>query len=229
MNRFIIHLRLCTTSSRFSKICSESGVLLRCYKKRRTRADPEGLTKYLINFVNQTSVCCYLSYIESKRINGIKRSLNHTIETSTIMMLPAFFFVSCWSLVLGFKAPTSTQVTEIKSALVSHFKKNSTYLPTAVRLGKFLYWQPCVLYMRISRVLPLAAFHDCIGSGCNGCINGTNPENAGLSEYVKEAEGLYADYSSVMSRADFWYLAAIAAIEQGINFNNRRCELGNAK
>lgn len=72
---------------------------------------------------------------------------------------------------------------------------NRFYVPKAVRL----------------------AFHDCI-SGCNGCINGQNPDNLGLKGIVtdsKALEYLYKDklfYGLKLSRADLWILIAFRAI-----------------
>jgi len=69
------------------------------------------------------------------------------------------------------------------------------------------------------------AFHDCVG-GCNGCLNLDNPSNFGLEDLVDELETLYQDegYSSLISRADFWALAGIAAVDKGIENANEDCD-----
>lgn len=70
--------------------------------------------------------------------------------------------------------------------------------------------------IRIPKAVRLA-FHDCI-SGCNGCINGKNPDNLGLKGIVKdsfELEAFIKDklfYNLSLSRADLWILIAFRAI-----------------
>ncbi|KAF6024192.1 APX2 [Bugula neritina] len=65
------------------------------------------------------------------------------------------------------------------------------------------------------------AFHDCVG-GCNGCVNlnlvdPTNSDrpNAGLMEYVNELENKIATGGkpASMSRADFWILCSVEALQ----------------
>jgi hypothetical protein len=58
------------------------------------------------------------------------------------------------------------------------------------------------------------AFHACVG-GCSGCVNLNIPENNGLSDIVGLLEDLYlqGSYSEIMSRADFWSLAAYVALQ----------------
>ncbi|CAH1775356.1 unnamed protein product [Owenia fusiformis] len=64
------------------------------------------------------------------------------------------------------------------------------------------------------------AFHDCVG-GCDGCIDLGNGENAGLGLYIEELDPVYSKYSNKLSRADFWQLAGIAALqESGRGCNN---------
>ncbi|CAH1780591.1 unnamed protein product [Owenia fusiformis] len=64
------------------------------------------------------------------------------------------------------------------------------------------------------------AFHDCVG-GCDGCINHNNPENAGLRFYTNQLDSVYdAEFSSQLSRADFYVLASITAVERGAEFAN---------
>ena len=73
-------------------------------------------------------------------------------------------------------------------------------------------------------------------------MNVDNPENGGLSDLVEQLETLYEDegYSSLISRstcctccivylilssrADFWALAGIAAVEKGIENANEDCD-----
>ena len=63
---------------------------------------------------------------------------------------------------------------------------------------------------------------------CDGCLNTDNDNNAGLAEPIAELDALYIGvYDSDMSRADFWALAAISAIEFTANrANGGRCTFG---
>merc|ERR1712123_449983 len=69
------------------------------------------------------------------------------------------------------------------------------------------------------------AFHDCVG-GCDGCLNINNADNAGLADIVASLDTVYTDngYDSVLSRADFWALAEIYAVDKTIELNNADCE-----
>lgn len=70
------------------------------------------------------------------------------------------------------------------------------------------------------------AFHDCAG-GCDGCLGAQNPFNGGpngLPGQVELIDTLYLnetfDFPSVMSRADFWALGSIVAVEEAVRINN---------
>jgi len=66
------------------------------------------------------------------------------------------------------------------------------------------------------------AFHGCVG-GCNGCLDITNPDNAGLQPLVAALDAVYVskNYSTLLSRADFWAYASIMAINLGVaNINS---------
>lgn len=56
-------------------------------------------------------------------------------------------------------------------------------------------------------------FHDCV-TGCDGCIDLSNPENNGLAGIFREINTLYNDEfsESGMSRGDFYALAAVVAV-----------------
>jgi len=62
-------------------------------------------------------------------------------------------------------------------------------------------------YVRLS-------FHDCVGDGgCDGCVDHSNPDNAGLFQYTESLDNVYDDLADTsikdsMSRADFYMLAA---------------------
>ena len=57
------------------------------------------------------------------------------------------------------------------------------------------------------------AFHDCVG-GCDGCVDMTNPDNAGLDIPIDSLSGIVSAWkSSDISRADIWSLAAMVGSE----------------
>ena len=59
------------------------------------------------------------------------------------------------------------------------------------------------------------AFHDCVGSGgCDGCIDHGIAHNAGLRRYTNLFDSEYdANFQTVMSRAAFYALGSIKALE----------------
>ena len=59
------------------------------------------------------------------------------------------------------------------------------------------------------------AFHDCVSSGgCDGCIDHGIAHNAGLRRYTNLVDSEYdANFQTVMSRADFYALGSIKALE----------------
>jgi len=100
----------------------------------------------------------------------------------------------------AFTSLTSDDVTDIKNKLRTVVR--GSLIPTAVRL----------------------AFHDCVG-GCNGCVNLENASNNGLGDLVASLDTLYTanGYDSLLSRADFWALAGIYAVDKAIELNNAAC------
>jgi len=72
----------------------------------------------------------------------------------------------------------------------------------------------------------LLAFHDCV-TKCDGCLNLANPANAGLETLVTLLETEYQSqgYKDTygLSRADYWAIASIAALEGATRANNRAC------
>ena len=64
-------------------------------------------------------------------------------------------------------------------------------------------------------------FHDCVSDSCDGCINPDNDSNAGLEDIISSLDELYVgNYDDAMSRADFWALAAIEAVNIGVRKAN---------
>ena len=67
----------------------------------------------------------------------------------------------------------------------------------------------------------VSAFHSCVG-GCNGCINLNHGPNKGLEEIVSSLEEKYEKLELAdqgISRADFWALAGMLAIEKGASLH----------
>ena len=65
-------------------------------------------------------------------------------------------------------------------------------------------------------------FHSCVG-GCHGCLNLNQPDNNGLQKiyealnYLYDEQGLADNY---ISRADFFALAAVVAVEIGVTHHS---------
>lgn len=57
------------------------------------------------------------------------------------------------------------------------------------------------------------AFHDCVG-GCDGCVDMTEPDNAGLDIPINALEPLVAANLALFSRADMWALAGLEAANE---------------
>ena len=74
----------------------------------------------------------------------------------------------------------------------------------------------------------IPVFHDCVSSQCDGCLNLDNASNAGLDGIISDLDQLYVGiYDSDMSRADFWALAAVKALElTAQRANGGRCTFG---
>ncbi len=72
-----------------------------------------------------------------------------------------------------------------------------------------------------------SVFHDCVSAKCDGCINADQEDNRGLDIPIRALEGVYrpggqsTPFSDAMSRADFWALASIVAIEWGVENANK--------
>ena len=57
-------------------------------------------------------------------------------------------------------------------------------------------------------------------------MNVNNPDNAGLADLVASLDTVYTTngYDTVLSRADFWALAGVYAVDKTIDLNNDDCE-----
>jgi len=129
------------------------------------------------------------------------------------MKFYATLFLACMIAAANatYDAPSKSEVNTMIRKLKSYFRTDSVtfnHVPTAVRL----------------------AFHDCVGYACDGCINLDNASNNGLSAYIDWVEDIYTTegYDSIVSRADFWQVAAIAATEMGITQNNNNVTSGDS-
>ena len=59
-------------------------------------------------------------------------------------------------------------------------------------------------------------FHDCVGKKCDGCVNMNNPDNTGVDRAFSVLESnVVPKYSTWLSRADIWMIAALTAAELG--------------
>lgn len=88
----------------------------------------------------------------------------------------------------------------MKEAIISSLIKDSfQFLPKALRLG----------------------FHDCVG-GCNGCVNLELPANNGLKVITDALDEVYYGnkFYYIVSKADFWALSAVMAVELGLLAND---------
>lgn len=69
------------------------------------------------------------------------------------------------------------------------------------------------------------AFHDCVGAGhCDGCINHDLSHNGGLKFFTDKLDALYGEFSGSMSRADFYALASMMALEMSTENSNDKFE-----
>jgi len=121
------------------------------------------------------------------------------MKTSASFSLSLMSILVCSS--QQFDSLTTSQVDSIKNELRTVIRGPS--LATAVRLS----------------------FHDCVG-GCNGCLNVENDDNAGLANIVADLDALYTTngYDTILSRADFWALTGIYAVDKTIELNNDDCD-----
>ncbi|CAH1784078.1 unnamed protein product [Owenia fusiformis] len=94
-------------------------------------------------------------------------------------------------------SPTADQVLEMRAALEQHIEAQTGQGGGHPRIGG----------------LVRLAFHDCVG-GCDGCVNLANPDNDGLRPYIRDLEDVYANFEGIISRADFWQLAGLEALER---------------
>ncbi len=121
---------------------------------------------------------------------------------------------------------TSDDVDTIDGEMQTWFRANNNHLPTAVRLGRRRSLVSVTFSLNLFPHLsePLA-FHDC-PTVCDGCINITDSHNDGLKDVIDAFEELWTDYVidyPDLSRADFWAISAMAAINRGVTLNNRKC------
>jgi hypothetical protein len=65
---------------------------------------------------------------------------------------------------------------------------------------------------------------------CDGCLNFGNPANGGLEDIYVEINDFYKNVlplnGKTMSRADFFNLAGIVAVDTTVDYNNISCDEG---
>ncbi|XP_067938924.1 putative ascorbate peroxidase [Watersipora subatra] len=95
----------------------------------------------------------------------------------------------------GFQRP-ETSISSIKTSLKNFIEESfSARLPAAVRL----------------------VFHSCVGStGCDGCINADEANNAGLMPIYYDTINLWTSLGKPISFADFVVLLGTVAVETGM-------------
>ena len=66
-------------------------------------------------------------------------------------------------------------------------------------------------------ILPLSAFHDCVGDRCDGCVNLDQEDNRGLEKIIETYEGMLEDpkVKPFFTRADLWALGGVQATMWG--------------
>ena len=65
-------------------------------------------------------------------------------------------------------------------------------------------------------------FHSCVG-GCHGCLNLNQADNNGLQKIYGALNNLYVELrlaDKYISRADFFALAAVVAVEIGVTHHS---------
>lgn len=80
-------------------------------------------------------------------------------------------------------------------------------------------------------------FHDCVGDlnnprpKCDGCLNRNNRQNKGaLLATLAKMDRLYEKkYRKRLSRADFYAIGSIVAVEQAVEYNNDKCDNDDCK
>lgn len=108
----------------------------------------------------------------------------------TVLAVCLFCFVS------SLRTPSCNEVSEMKLAIRGLIEDDFLLHPKALRLG----------------------FHDCVG-GCNGCINLGLADNKGLEFIISALDEIYYafGFNQLVSKADFWALGAVVAVELGIS------------
>ena len=133
-----------------------------------------------------------------------------------LLNLALFLVVGSTSSTTQFSSLSSSELDDIITKLRPVLR--GINLPKAVRLV----FHDCV--GRLSILSAWVLYSD-IAGGCDGCLNTDNPDNAGLDVIVDDLEEVYTEngYEAVLSRADFWALAGIQAVDKTIELNNDNC------
>ena len=119
--------------------------------------------------------------------------------------------------------PSCQQIETVSKNLLN-FIVQKQIIPDSVRLGEF---QLILLNQMSANIFSLVfnfiawrlflrlGFHSCVG-GCNGCLNLDDRMNVGLKSGLKTLDMFYVENNLAgmdISRADFWAMAAVLAVE----------------
>merc|ERR1711997_123206 len=149
-----------------------------------------------------------------------KRGCNNTnMKIFICLVISIAYLTTCRG---EYDAPTSAEVTTVKSLILSCYTGDGTGADGCTFSGGT---------GAITATGLRLAFHDCVGGVCDGCINLNNESNNGLSVVIDALDEVYLNTNNaiydIMSRADYWQLAAITAIERSITVANRNCDWDN--
>lgn len=115
------------------------------------------------------------------------------------MRINCSIFLACLASTINFTygAPTLAQEAEAIDSIKTLIRGDRNFIPKAVRL----------------------VFHDCFGSNCDGCIDGSNKNNKGLEGVIDQLASAFQP-SFGMSRADFWALAGVVSLREAASFQS---------
>jgi len=100
------------------------------------------------------------------------------------------------------KKPTIIQLNQMKKTIDKAIRDGGLFHLAAVRL----------------------TFHDCISKKCDGCVDLTDENAAGLEHIIGILDKVHKEpqINEFLSKADLYALAGIVGIEIGVRFSNRR-------
>lgn len=116
-------------------------------------------------------------------------------KTATMARLSAVVLVSIFSMT----SAVNQRVVDNARAAIFQVIKAGAQSPSSVNLH--------AKFVRL-------AFHDCVG-GCDGCVDMSNPDNAGLDVPIDALAPICSTFASQgLSRADIWALAGLVGAKE---------------